>query len=79
MLTYLRNSLAVVAGYQLLAEVDNPLLDQITDPLVGILHGLDLFCEGLGDVLGEKRLVLGRQVVIDLLDHLDNYIGQDFE
>ena len=43
--TYLRDCFTPVTRDQLFAEVHNPLLEEVTNPLVWILYTLDLFME----------------------------------
>ena len=76
---YLRDSFTTIVRDQLFAKVHNPLLDQVTNPLIGILHSLDLLMERLDGVLREAGLVLGAEVLLDLPDNLGRNVGQDVQ
>ena len=65
------------AGDDLFAEVHNPLLEQVPDPLVGVLQRGDLCLQVLNRGLAQLGLVLLLQVVVDVLDDLGGDAGQE--
>merc|ERR1719166_206709 len=58
-------------GDKLFTEIYNPLLDEISDSLIRILHGFNL--------LGQSWLLLLRQVVVDFLHNLNSDRRQDLQ
>ena len=56
----------------MLVELYDPPLDQVPDPMVGILHLRNLVGQGLDGGLRQGSFALGGQVVVDILDNLYN-------
>lgn len=63
----------------LLVELNDPPLDQVPDPVVGVLHLGDLVRQGLDGGLGQGSFALRGQVVVDVLDNLESDIRQNPE
>ena len=57
----------------------NPLLDQVSDSLVGILHRFNLFSERVDCLLSERWSLLHGKVIVDFLHNLHRNGRQDFQ
>ena len=66
-------------GDKLLTEIYNPLLDEVSDSLIRILHRFDLFGERFDCLLRESWPLLLGKVVVDFLHNLHGNGRQDFQ